>query len=92
MAERGAEVERRAREAKEMEKELGPKIEALQKKMEDALGRGDNLTAVYAFEGFMRLQTLAAQHVTGYNYLDEVIRPAVRDFAKNLGVDYEPML
>jgi len=38
----------------------------------------------------MRLETLASQNLMGdsFNYLDQVVIPAVSDFAKSMGVDY----
>jgi uncharacterized Zn finger protein (UPF0148 family) len=86
------EMFRRAREAEEIEKEVRPKIEELNGKMSSAMEAGDNEAAVRYFEGIMRLETRGAQHLLadGYDYLDQVVIPAVRDFATSLGVEYEP--
>ncbi|MBN1434187.1 hypothetical protein JW921_05460 [Candidatus Fermentibacterales bacterium] len=82
----------RAREAEEIEAEVRPLIEELDGKMSCALESGDDEAAVRYFEGMMRLETRSAQHLMGdsFDYLDQVVVPAVRDFARSLGVDYDP--
>lgn len=80
----------RAAEAERIQAEAASRLEELEAKMEEAVAQGRREDAVRYFEGYMRLQVLAAQHIQGdaFDYLDEVVRPAVADFAKNMGVDY----
>ncbi len=58
--------------------------------MQKAVEDGRNEDAVRYFEGYMRLQTLAAQHMMGddFDYFDKVVGPAVKDFARSMEVDY----
>ena len=90
-ARQAEEMFQRAREAEEIEAEVRPKIEELNGKMDAAIERGDNEAAVRYFEGIMRLETRSAQHMMAdsFDYLDEVVIPAVKDFASSMGVDYE---
>lgn len=83
-----AEIRKLVKESERMRREFAPRIAALRAKLERAMKEGDNTAAVYYFEGIMRLETLPVEHVNGYDYLNEVIRPAARDFAERLGVPY----
>ena len=80
----------RTAEADRIQAESAAKLESLEARMEEAVAQGRKEDAVRYFEGYMRLQVLAAQHIQGdaFDYLDQVVRPAVADFAKNMGVDY----
>ena len=80
----------RMRESERIEAEVRPKIDELNEKMSGALAEGKREKAVRYFEGIMRLETLASQNLMGdsFNYLDEVVVPAVSDFAKSMGVEY----
>ena len=80
----------RMKDSERIETEVRPKIDELNKKMANALAAGKREKAVRYFEGIMRLETLASQNLMGdsFNYLDEVVVPAVSDFAKSMGVEY----
>ena len=80
----------RMKESERIEAEVRPRIEELNEKMSGALAEGDKEKAVRYFEGIMRLETLASQNLMGdsFNYLDEVVIPAVSDFARSMGVEY----
>jgi len=70
--------------------ELQPKIEGLVKKMEDAIGRGENKLAVRYYEGMIRLQMRAQQQLVDPEVLEQQIVSPVQQFASNMGVAWVP--
>lgn len=91
-AEESRELFDRIRESENIQREVQPKIDELNAKMSKAMGDGRKEDAVRYFEGIMRLETMSSQKLMGeaFDYLDQVVTPAVRDFAQSMGIDYSP--
>ncbi|MBD3277581.1 MAG: hypothetical protein GF388_04710 [Candidatus Aegiribacteria sp.] len=91
-AEEARELFDRIRESEDIQRQVQPKIDELNARMSQAMGDGRKQDAVRYFEGIMRLETMSSQKLMGdsFDYLDQVVTPAVRDFACSLGIEYSP--